>query len=87
MKDRALGNLPNSLTQALNEANETQTQELQQFLKNQMQDQTRELQQVIQENTQRGADDVVARLQCQLDKIVVEITKISQTTQKGMLIS
>ena len=84
MKDRALGNLPSSLTQALKEAHATQTQQLQQFLKNQMEDQTHELQQVIEENTQRGADDVVARLQGQLDKIVAEINKLSQTTLKGM---
>ena len=71
MTGRAQGKLSDGLKQALEEAQATQTKQLEQFIHNQ----TLELKQAVQDSVAKGAEEVVAKLKPELDMIHKELGK------------
>ena len=77
MTIRALGGLSDGLKQALEEAKTTQTEQLEQFMKNQ----TEELKITVQDSVAKGTQEVLKKLQPQLDVIRKDISTLSQRTK------
>ena len=73
MTENAQGKLSDGLKQALEEAQATQTKQLEQFIQNQ----TQELKEVVQDSVAKGTHEVVEKL----DMIHKEISKQSQQSQ------
>ena len=71
MTEKALGKLSDGLKQALEEAQATQTEHLEQF----MQNQTLELKQTVQDSVAKGAREVVEKLEPKLDMIQKELSE------------
>ena len=82
MRTKALGALTQDLRKALEDAQENRAQQLEQFMMKQLQDQTHELKQAIEENRQRGVKEVVEELKLQHDKVMEEISKLTQAIAK-----
>ena len=78
MRTKSLGALTEDLKKALEDAQEKRAQQLEQFMMNQLKDQTQELKQAIEENRQRGVKEVVDELKLHHDKVMEEISKLTQ---------
>ena len=79
MVTRALDKLKDGLEQALQEAQATQMDQLEQFMKNQMQEHTRAVEKYVEKGTERVIE-AVGKLQPQLDMIQREIKKQNQSS-------
>ena len=73
MTDRALGKLTDGLKQALDEAQISQTKQLEQFMKIQTQD----LKLIVQDSVAKGAQEVFEKLQPPFEMIHKEVSKHS----------
>ena len=77
MTIRALGGLSDGLKQALDEAKTTQTEQLEQFMKSQ----TEELKITVQDSVAKGAQEVLEKIQPQLDVLCKDISTLRLRTK------